>query len=216
LTDANGVPLHGAYERKVKYGYQTSIINNGRVLQRYVYDRPAPAPIPGDRHSYANLALCGGITWQVPADSEGRTYLQEDHVVMQRLLAGLKPCGSVVGSPEQVADWCAQAEAAGFVTRVVRSWPADKWSGPRALATLARSGPLLIGNEEQELFDAYDGQIGDWQLEDALDELRDMTGEHFLFRDWANPVTIQDSIITGHALGYPPTSTISFIGGTNS
>jgi len=229
LADAAGTPLHGAYERKVAYGYQAAIINNGRVVRRYVYDRPAPATVPGDRHSYANLVLCASGTWAVPADSErpitdypASEYpsararsLWDSHAVMQQLLAGRKPCGNVYGSPEQVATWCAQAEAAGFVTRVARSWD-DYRGNPVVVVDLARPGPLLIGNEEQDLHAAYVGQIGDWALESAIDELRAMTGEDFLLRDWANPTSIEDSIVTGHALGYPPMSTVSFIGGTNS
>jgi len=229
LADATGTPLHGAYERKVAYGYQSAIINNGRAIARYVYDRPAPATLPGDRHSYANLVLCGGPTWAVPADSErpvaeypaseypGGDWraLWVSHAVMQQLLAGRKPCGSVYGTPEQVAAWCAQAEAAGFVARVTRAWT-NGLAVPVVNADLARSGPMLVGDEEQDLYDAYVGQIGDLQLEAAISELGAMTGEDFLLRNWANPGAIEECIITGHALGYPPMSTVSFIGGTNS
>ena len=63
LVDASGTRLHGAYERKVAGGYQSALINNGSVLCRYVYGRPAPATFPGDRHSYANLVHCGGYSW---------------------------------------------------------------------------------------------------------------------------------------------------------
>ena len=228
LADANGVPLHGAYERKVADGYQTTIINNGRVAHSYRCGRPGPAAIPGDRHSYANLVL-GALDWAVPDDSErpitnypASEYpsaearnLWDSHFVMQQLLAGRKPCGDVNGSPEQAAAWCAQAEAAGFVTRVVRAWT-NGLGHPTVFAGLARPGPLLVGNEEQYLYDAYEGLIGDVELEDALDELGAMTGEDFLLRDWGNPVTTQDFIITGHALGYPPLSTVAVIDGTHS
>jgi len=230
LADATGTPLHGAYERKVAYGYQAAIINNGKVIARYVYDRLAPPTIPGDRHSYANLVLCGGHTWAVPSDSErpitdypaseyprdaGWRSLWTSQAVMQQLLAGRKPAGSVYGPPEQVAAWCAQAEAAGFVTRVTRAWT-NGLAMPVVNADLARSGAMLIGDEEQDLYDAYVGQIGDLQLEAAISELGAMTGEDFLLRDWADPGAIEECIITGHALGYPPMSTASFIGGTNS
>jgi len=53
-------------------------------------------------------------------------------------------------------------------------------------------------------------------LNGALEDLAGLTGDDSLLRDWANPVTLQDCIITGHALGYPPMSTVSFINGTIS
>lgn len=233
LHDASGTRLHGAYERRVAGGYQAALINNGRVLARYVYDRPAPTTVPGDRHSYTNLVHCGGYYWEVPADSArpvtnypASEYpytvwrsLWDSHFVMQQLLAGRKPCGSVHGSPEQVAAWCAQAVAAGFVTRVTRSWT-DGLGDPVVSADLARSGPLVVAGEGDALFAAYYDQIvdliGDVELERAFDELEAMTGEDFLLRDWANPTTTRDYIITGHALGYPPMSTVSVINGTNT
>lgn len=233
LHDASGTRLHGAYERKVAGGYQAALINNGHVIARYVYGQPASATVPGDRHSYANLVHCGGYYWEVPADSArpvtdypaseypGADWrgLWDSHFVVQQLLAGRKPCGSVHGSPEQVAAWCAQAGAAGFVTRVTHSWT-DGLGNPVVSADLARSGPLVVAGEGDALYAAYYGPlgdlIGDIELERAFDELEAMTGEDFLLRDWANPLTPRDCIITGHALGYPPMSTVSFINGTNT
>ena len=229
LHDASGTRLHGAYERRVAGGYQAALINNGHVIARYVYDRPAPATVPGDRHSYTNLVHCGGYYWEVPADSArpvtnypASEYphavwrsLWDSHFVMQQLLAGRKPCGSVHGSPEQVAAWCAQAVAAGFVTRVTRSWT-DGLGDPCVNADIARRGPVLIGAERQDLYASYYGLVPDDVLNDALDTLEGMTGEDFLLRDWANPVTDEDYITTGHALGYPPMSTVSVINFTNT
>ena len=233
LHDASGTRLHGAYERRVAGGHKAALINNGRVLARYVYDRPAPTTVAGDRHSYANLVHCGGWYWEVPADSARpvtdypaseyphavRRSLWDSHFVVQQLLAGRKPAGSIHGSPEQVAAWRAQAAAAGFVARVTRSWT-DGLGDLVVSADLACSGPLVVAGEGDALYAAYDDQIGDLvgdiELERAFDELDAMTGEDFLLRDWANPLTPRDCIITGHALGYPPMSTVSFITGTNT
>jgi len=229
LHDASGTRLHGAYERKVAGGYQSALINNGHVIARYVYGQPAPATVPGDRHSYANLVHCGGYYWEVPADSNppvssepatehvpgGFRGIWDDHFVQQRLLANLKPAGCVSGSPEQVHAWCAEAEAAGLTTRTVRSWTSPL-GDTRVLADIARRGPVLIGAERQDLYASYYGLVPDDVLNDALDTLEGMTGEDFLLRDWANPVTDEDYITTGHALGYPPMSTVSVINFTNT
>src|SRR5665647_591320 len=195
LHDASGTRLHGTYERKVAGGYQSALINNGSVLARYVYGRPAPATFPGDRHSYANLVHCGGYSWGVPGDSNPpishgpatehvpgwHRGLWDSHFVQQRLLAGLKPAGGVGGTPEQVAAWCAQAEAAGLVTRTFASWTyALGCRGPAVRAEIAHPGPVLVGTERQDLYDSYHGLVPDDLLDGALEELAGLTGEDLL------------------------------------
>ena len=228
LVDASGTRLHGAYERKVAGGYQSALINNGRVLCRYVYGRPTPATFPGDRHSYANLVLCGGYSWGVPDDSNPpishrpatehipgwHRGLWDSHFIKQRLLAGLKPTGSVHGAPEQVTAWCAEAKAAGLLTRKYAHHAGAV--GTIAGAGIARPGPALIGGELQNLYDNYDGLLPDYVIEDALNELECLSGEDLLCRDLANPADAQDLIITGHAYGYPPMTTVACIFGTHS
>ena len=48
------------------------------------------------------------------------------------------------------------------------------WAGPVgtiAGAGIARPGPVLIGDENQDLYDAYNGLVDGEVLENALDEL---------------------------------------------
>jgi len=228
LRDASGTRLHGAYERKVAGGYQSALINNGRVLARYVYGRPAPATFPGDRHNYANLVLCGGYSWGVPADSNppiadgpATEYVPgwhrgiwNSHFVQQRLLANLKPAGGLGGTPEQVRAWCAQAEAAGMVTRTFASWT-NPIGGTSVSAEISHRGPVLIGNERQDLYASYHGLVPDDLLNGALEELAGLTGEDLLGMDLANPRDAQALIITGHAYGYPPMTTVACLFGTH-
>jgi len=228
LADADGTRLHGAYERTVPGGYRSAMINNGRIFHRYTHTRPSPPAVPGDRHSYANLALFGGRSWGVPSDSilpitndpatdNPHPYhrpLWDSHFVQQRLVANLKPAGGIFGSPEQVATWCAEAARAGLVARTTASWR-NALGQMTVTAQIAHRGPVLVGDERQHLDDAYRGLLPDDVLGGALQELEALTGEDLLWLDLANPVDAQDLIITGHAYGYPPASTIACIFGTH-
>ena len=110
--------------------------------------------------------------------------------------------------------WCAEAKAAGLLTRKYAHHAGAV--GTIAGAGIARPGPALIGGELQNLYDNYDGLLPDYVIEDALNELECLSGEDLLCRDLANPADAQDLIITGHAYGYPPMTTVACIFGTHS
>jgi len=227
LVDAFGVRLHGVYERRIDIGHRSAVVNNGSILHWYTHPLPSPAPRPSDRHSYANVVLAGGDVWGVsdactrpvtlyPATeyplSVHRPLWNSFHV-QQRLLAGVKPAGRVSGTPEQVAAWRAEAEAAGLVSRALPSRLPDNGL-VNAVAVIARPGPVLVGDERQDLEDAYRGLFDD-VFDNALDELDGLTGEDLLQRDLANPRGTQELIIAGHAFGYPPSTSVACIFGTH-